>query len=120
MEKVKALLIPNTGVVAEMEHVSVEGFTDAQEQMNNPMLVFCNLDTLETYKHFEIVAKDLTELNLMYKHKIFYTSSVPEGKKMEIADAVFLGVSKDYYTKKEQPDSTPITPRQIYNEQFTM
>jgi hypothetical protein len=98
MEKVKALLLANT--VAANGEVTGEDFMKAQEEMNEPMVIFCNLHTQESYEHFRIVAKDMEHLESMYKEKVFYTYSIPKDEVKRYGGAIFWGVNADYYKKE--------------------
>jgi hypothetical protein len=88
LEKIKALLLSNTDV----NNLTVENFTESQKEMNNPVVIFCNMETTEFYNSFNIVAKDKEELASMYEDKVFFTSSVPKGKHEWHYGAVFYGV----------------------------
>jgi hypothetical protein len=99
MDKVTALLVSNTAV--NFKEMSGKDFMIAQEEVKNPMVIFCNLETTQSFERFHIVAKDKKELKLMYKLKIFYTSSIPEDETRHIHGAIFYGVKKDKYKKKK-------------------
>lgn len=89
MENVTAVLYSNTDFITD--NVTVDEFLEAQNVVKKPMVIFCNLDTRETFGKFQIVAKDMKELTLMYEKKVFFTSSVPEGEVVRKHGAVFLG-----------------------------
>jgi hypothetical protein len=88
LKNVTALLLSNTDV----NNLTVENFTDSQQEMNNPMVILCNLETMEFYHSFDIVAKNKEELSSMFETKVFYTSSVPKGEHEWKHGAVFYGV----------------------------
>lgn len=100
MSSIKAVLIPNTSATG-----STKEFTEAQSEMKDPMVLFINKDTNEYIEPFEIVARDLEELRLMFEMKIFYTSSIPRGKSERKYGAIFYGVDKNRH-KKTHPAAT--------------
>jgi hypothetical protein len=105
LKNVKALLLSNTDV----DNLTVENFTDSQQEMNNPMVIFCNLETMEIYDNFDIVAKDKEELALMFETKVFYTSSVPKGEHIWKHGAVFYGVKPKKSINKKKKERTAAT-----------
>lgn len=98
MENVTALLLTNTAAVSG--NISGDDFMKAQNEFNEPMVIFCNLHTQESYEHFRIVAEDMDDLERMYKEKVFYTSSIPEDEVKRYGGAIFVGVNADYYKKE--------------------
>jgi hypothetical protein len=107
LENVKAILLSNT----DIENLTVANFYDSQEALHNPMVIFCNMETKETYGHFHIVAKDMEELVLMYETKVFYTSCVPEGEYERHYGAVFYGVKPKKNIKRKKKERTAATVR---------
>lgn len=100
MSKMTALLFSNTSV--NFKEMSGEDFMNTQEIVKDPVVLFCNLETTESFERFDIVAQDMDELSIMYETKVFYTSSIPEGSTRQLHGALFYGVSKDYDRKEKR------------------
>jgi hypothetical protein len=107
LKNVTALLLSNTDV----NNLTVENFTDSQQELNNPMVILCDLETMEFYHSFDIVAKDKEELASMYEDKVFFTSSVPKGKHEWHHGAVFYGVKPKKSINKKKKERTAATVR---------
>lgn len=103
MENVTALLIPNT---AAEHNFNVDCFMDAQEEMNNPIVMIVDKVYQTAIEFFRIEAENMKELKLMYEKKIFFTSSIPEGENRRSYGALFLGVPADYYKNKRHSAAT--------------
>lgn len=107
-----ALLVSNTE--AEFKGMSEQEFLEAQQTMNKPEVIFCNLETREAFERFDIVAESMKELHLMYDKKIFFTSSIPEGHTKHLHGAIFYGVRSDYYkTEKKRAAATERTNKDL-------
>lgn len=100
MDNVKAILLSNTDV----DRLTVENFNDMQKELHEPILLFIQKDTYKykLLKYFNVVAEDLEELKLMFRYKVFYTSSIPEGEYGHQFGALFYGVGKDLYKNKKK------------------
>lgn len=98
MENVKAIVLSNT--VVSGNEVSNETFLKAQNEVNEPMVIFMEKETHEVKGVFKIVADTAEELEFMYDNKVFYSSSVEIGEYKKCFGAVFVGVDPDY--KKEK------------------
>lgn len=103
MENVTALLIPNT---AAGNTSDPDCFMNAQDMMNNPIVVIVDKVFQTAIEHFRIEAESMKDLKLMYEKKIFFTSSVPEGEKKRSYGALFVGVPADYYKRKRRSAAT--------------
>jgi hypothetical protein len=91
------MLIANT-------NVNEENFYQKQNEMDNPMVLVIDTDTLEIIEHFKIIALDMEDLKKMFELKLFFTSSIPEGTNQQKYGAFFHGVEPNYYENWEDED----------------
>ncbi|MEH7442767.1 hypothetical protein V7201_10725 [Bacillus sp. JJ1122] len=103
MEKTTTILIPNTGVKLEGDFDEI---LEAQDIMNDPVVLVVESRTNKLLHHFVIEAEDMKDLTYMYERKIFYTSSINEGSHMRCLGALFLGVPAGYYKRKRRSAAT--------------
>lgn len=92
MPKVKAILLTN--VAAVDSEISITNFINSQQIVNDPMVIFYHEETDEILKSYKIVATDIGDLEFMYREKVFYTSSIPEGEVEICYGTVFWGVNQ--------------------------
>lgn len=105
MNTITALLVSNTEM--EFKGMSEQDLINSQQIMKAPKVIFCNMETRESFEHFDIVAGSMNELRLMYDKKVFFTSSIPEGDTRHLHGAIFYGVRADYYeTEKRRTAAT--------------
>jgi hypothetical protein len=91
LENIQALLVPNTTV---NEDWTDQKFLDAQNEVNQPVVIFIDKTKNEVVKKINIVADDMEKLKFMYEHKYFETTDVPFGKCESFYGANFIGVLK--------------------------
>ncbi len=103
MKEATALLIANTGV--KLEGQNFDEILEAQDIMNEPVILVVEAGTNKLLHHFVIEAEDMKDLTYMYERKIFYTSSITEGSHMKCLGGLFLGVPKDYFKPKKKKRS---------------
>lgn len=94
MENVKAILLSNTAAVSN--EVPVMDFMRAQYQVNEPMVIFYDKESENPLESFKLVAESIEELESMYRMKVFYTSSIPDGAIEKHHGAIFWGVDPQY------------------------
>jgi hypothetical protein len=91
---IQPMLMANT-------NVNERNIYEKQNEMENPMVLVMDANTLEVMEYFKIVAEDMDDLNLMYEKKIFFTSSIPVDTVEHKYGAIFMGVEPDYYLNED-------------------
>lgn len=109
MENVKAILLTNTAAVSE--EVPVMEFMRAQYTVNEPMVIFYDKKTESPMESFKIVAESIEELESMYRMKVFYTSSIPDGSVEKYHGAIFWGVDPEY--KEKERTAATVRPKKL-------
>jgi hypothetical protein len=79
-------------------------FYDAQSELNEPMVIICDLNNTRVLEHFHVVARDMEDFNTMFKLKIFYTSDLPKGESVRKYGALFYGVDPVTYLAPDEED----------------
>ncbi|MDP4086811.1 MAG: hypothetical protein Q8934_19785 [Bacillota bacterium] len=100
----KAMLMANT-------NVDEENFYEKQNEMENPLVLVMNADTLEVIEHFKIVALDMEDLKKMFELKLFFTSSIPAGTTQRKYGALFHGVEPNHYENYYEEDEESEEPK---------
>jgi hypothetical protein len=106
LENVTALLLANT---VAAKNLTGEEFMEAQKELNQPMVIFCDKGKNKVIHQFNIVAETMDKLEEMYKLKYFETSDIPEGQYQKVCNAYFIGVGP----KEIKKERTAVTVRSL-------
>lgn len=90
MENIKAIILTNT-TASELSH---EEFREAQNVMDEPMVLFLDIKTNECLKSFRIAAKSIEQLQQMYELRYFDTPDIEKGKWEKCYGGYFIGCGK--------------------------